>query len=494
MFVDHPGALVLVFLCAVMLAVAVALYRARSRVAATVTPAPAGTRPVAEPPAGLLGHLPLLTKGKQKCAYDSLRLLRQAYGDVFQIRILGKPWICVSDMDMIQKILSSEREAFPKRGDAVDEMAVIFGDQGILVTEGEQWLRQRKMCMPAFRHEQLVAMVEGMNVVAREASRHLAGRSELEIYAFMSRAAFANVCMAAFDHHIDAFADGVHDPVLDAQEASVVELMKRLQRTKYWKSLPLPANFRLDRLLKEQERFLRELIAEKAAHVDDAKILLNEFLRARDDQGERMGETELLHMCIQFMAAGHETTGTSLHWLMYFLATHPDVQERLRAEVNEVMGDRQDITYEDVKRLVYFEQAFNEAMRVRTPIPIFVRAVGQDTVLNDYFFPKDSVVMLMVGDVHTDPRYWGEDAEFFDPSRFDASRSVDRPRAAFIPFGMGPRICIGHRFTVLEAAILVATLIRRYSFRYIAGQNVQPVLKTSWVSPSGIRLAVEALS
>jgi cytochrome P450 len=108
-------------------------------------------------------------------------------------------------MDMTQKILSSGRDAFPKRGDAVDEMAVIFGDQGILVTEGEQWLRQRKMCMPAFRHEQLVAMVDGMNVDAREAAAHLATLAE--VYAFMSRAAFANVCMAAFDHRIDAFAE-----------------------------------------------------------------------------------------------------------------------------------------------------------------------------------------------------------------------------------------------------------------------------------------------
>jgi cytochrome P450 len=290
---DRPGLLALVVLLALVLALALTLHRVRSRAAAAVSAAPPGATVIPEPPAGLLGHLPLLTKGKQKCAYDSLRLLRGAYGDVFQIRILGKPWICVSDMEMIQKILSTDRESFPKRGDAVDEVAVIFGDQGILVTEGDQWLRQRKMCMPAFRHEQLVAMVEGMNTVAREAAAHLAGLPEVEAYAFMSRAAFANVCMAACDHRIDTFAEGVHDPVLEAQEASVVELMNRLQRTKYWKTLPLPSNIRLDRLLKAQEQFLRQLIADKAEHVDDAKILLNEFLRARDDHGGRMSETEL---------------------------------------------------------------------------------------------------------------------------------------------------------------------------------------------------------
>lgn len=451
---------------------------------------PEGARLLPEPPAGLFGHLPLLMKGDNQCAYNALMKIRKQYGDVCQVRILGKPWILVSDVDAIQKILVSERERFPKKGDAVDELKALFGEQGILVTEGDQWLRQRKMCMPAFRHEQLLAMVDGMNVVARQAREHLRGKTEVEALSFMSRAAFANVCLAAFDYPVNALEAGSHDPILVTQEMAAKELIKRIQRTKYWKKLPLPSNFRMEKMLAEQEKILRDIIAEKKEHADDAKILLNEFLRARDDNGGSMTETELLHMCMQFMAAGHETTGAALQWTLYFLATHPDVQERLLAEANDVLGDKENIDFDDVKKMTYFEQVFNESMRVRAPIPVMVRMAAEDTVINGNFFAKDSVVMIMVGEVQRDPRYWGNDADFFDPEHFAPGKESGRPRAAYIPFGLGPRLCVGHRFTMLEAAILIVQLLREYRFGYIAGQNVEPFLRTSLSTKNGIRLTV----
>lgn len=450
-------------------------------------------RQIPQPPPGLLGHLGYLTQGENQCVFDALSQIRQEYGDICQIRILGNPWICVADAEAIETILVRERDKFPKKGDAVDEMAALIGDQGILVTEGAQWLRQRKMCMPAFRMEQLMAMVQGMNTVAHRALSHLQGKAEVDVLSFMSRAAFANVCLASFDYDVDALAPGVHDPILETQEMAARELVKRLQRTKYWKTLPIPANFKLARMMARQERILREIIVKQEQEAGQAKILLNEFLRARDDEGKGMSETELIHMCLQFMAAGHETTGAALQWTLYYLASHPDVQNKVLAEANAVLGDKQDIDYDDVKALVYFEQVFNEAMRVRAPIPIMVRAVAEDTVVNGFHFPRGAVLMLMVADVQRDPRFWGENAAFFDPSHFDESGengAKPRPRAAFMPFGIGPRMCIGHRFTMLEAAILVVQLIRHFEFGYIAGQNVRPFLRSTWSTKNGIRLTV----
>lgn len=447
-------------------------------------------RQIPEPPPGLMGHLGYLTQGENQCAFDALSRIRQVHGDICQIRILGKPWICVTDADAIETILVRERDKFPKKGDAVDEMAALFGDQGILVTEGEQWLRQRKMCMPAFRMEQLVGMVHGMNKVGHSAVSHLRGKTEIDALSFMSRAAFANVCLAAFDYDVDALSPGVHDPILETQEMASRQLVKRLQRTKYWKHLPIPANFKMAHMLATQEKRLRTIIAQQEQEAGEAKILLNEFLRARDDHGKGMTDTELLHMCMQFMAAGHETTGAALQWTLYYLASHPDVQDRVFAEAQEVLGNKQDIDYEDVKKLRFFEQVFNEAMRVRAPIPIMVRTVGEDTVVNGFHFPRDSVVMLMVADVQRDPRHWGENAAFFDPSNFSDSNPQTRPRAAFMPFGIGPRMCIGHRFTMLEAATLVVQLIRHYEFGYISGQNVRPFMRTTWSTKNGIRLTV----
>lgn len=445
---------------------------------------------IPEPASGLLGHLPLLTKGQNNCAYDSLSKIRKEFGDVCQVRILGKPWVLISDAELIQKILVSDREHFPKKGDAVDEMKVLFGDQGILVTEGEQWLRQRKMCMPAFRHEQLLAMTDGMNSVALQAIKHLKGKNEIESLSFMNRVAFSSICISAFDHNINALESNSHDPILVAQELATKELIKRIQRTKYWKSLPIPSNFHLANALKEQETALKQIINEKSEGAGEAKILLNEFLRARDDNGNPMSETELFHMCMQFMAAGHETTGAALQWVLYFLATHPDVQERVLKEANEILGDRENISFDDVKKMTYFEAVFNESMRVRAPIPVMVRSAASSIVLGDYLVEEGSVILIMVGEVQRDPRYWGSDANFFNPEHFTHQNEAARPRAAFMPFGLGPRLCIGHRFTVLEACILVVQLIRKYRFEYISGQNVEPFLRTTWSTKNGIRLSV----
>ena len=133
------------------------------------------------PPGGLLGHLPLMAKGQHGCMYDSMMKLRETYGDIFQLNILNKPWVVVSGREMIQQILMGDRERFPKTGDAVDEMKAIGGDQGILVTEGKQWLRQRQLVMPAFRPEQLKSMMVDMNAISHRAVTELSDEKRLMV-------------------------------------------------------------------------------------------------------------------------------------------------------------------------------------------------------------------------------------------------------------------------------------------------------------------------
>jgi len=444
-----------------------------------------------EPAAGALGHLPLMAKGEGGCLYDSMRQLQKAHGDIFRLNILGKPWVVVSDLDLIYQVLVTDREKFPKAGDAVDEMKAIGGDLGILVTEGRQWLRQRQISMPAFRHEQLQAMVGDMNDIARRAVGELGEMNEVEALEFANHISLAIICQVGFDYRLESLAPGgATDPILEAEEAACRELMTRLQRTKYWKKLPLPSNYRLDRLLLSQRRILEEIIRERREGHGEAKVLLDQFLRATDESGSQLNDEELLQMVHHFVAAGHETTGTLLHWVLYYLATHPELQDKVRAEIEQVVGEKESIDYEDFRALVTLEKVVKETLRMRPPIPIMLRSAGEETVLGGYRIPKDAVMLVMIGSVHNNPAYWGSNANFFDPENFSTENEATRTQYAYAPFGIGPRLCIGHRFTMLEAGIVLAQLIRNYRFEWIPGQDMRPVLRLVWSTRNGIRLKV----
>lgn len=454
-----------------------------------------GVAELPEPAAGVLGHLPLLSKGQGGCFYDAMRQLQQSHGDIFRLNILGKPWVVLSDLELIYQVLVTDREKFPKAGDAVDEMKAIGGDLGILVTEGQQWLRQRQISMPAFRHEQLQAMVGDMNAIALRAVNELAAAREVEAREFSNRIALAIICQVGFDYRLESLAPGgASDPILEAEEVACQELMKRIQRTKYWKQLPLPANYRLDRLLLAQRRIFEEIIRERREGQGEAKVLLDQFLRATDENGSHLNDEELLQMVHNFIAAGHETTGTLLHWVLYYLATHPELQDQVRAEIDQVVGAKEQIDYADLRALVTLDKVVKETLRLRPPIPIMLRSAGEESVLGGYRIPQDSVLMVMIGSVQSNPAYWGNNADFFDPENFSAKNEAARTANAFSPFGIGPRLCIGHRFTMLEAGIVLAQLIRNYRFEWIPGQDMRPVLRLVWTTHNGIRFKITPLT
>lgn len=447
--------------------------------------------PIPQPERTLLGHLPYALRGENGCAYNALVKLQNQLGNIFQLSVLGDDWICVADLDSIYKILVTERDKFPKAGAAIEEMKSVIGESGILVSEGKDWLRQRRMCIPAFRHEQMQNMVEAMNSVARRTLEQVSKSASIDALELLNRAAFAIICQAGFNYEVDAINHSSHDPMLEAQELAAIELVKRIQRTRYWKKLPLPSNFRLARLLVEQQQLLQKIISEQSEHETNARILLNDFIRARDDKGERLSETELLHMCQQLMAAGHETTGAAMQWTLYFLSQHPDWLYKIRTEADAILGERLYLQFEDIKRLQCFEQVFNEVMRLRPPFPILLRSVAKDTVLNGHFFPEGASLLLMIGAVQIDERYWGEQPEAFNPEHFSPENAAMREPNAYAPFGIGPRLCVGNRFTMMEAAMLLVPLLRTFEFELIEGQNVKPFLRTAWSTRSGIKFQVK---
>lgn len=463
---------------------------------------PLAGKQVPKPEKGLLGHLPLMAQGEHGCLYDSMLQLRKTHGDIFQLDILNKPWIVVSDRNMIEQILVKDRDNFPKKGDAVDEMKAIGGDLGILVTEGKQWLRQRQLVMPAFRLEQLKSMMVDMNEISQRAASQLendlnTGNSqsiEIEAKDFFNRVALAIICHVGFDYRIDSFKRNEKtEPLLAAQETICKELMVRIQRTKYWKKLPLPSNYRLDKMMAIQTAIFSDIIKEHREGNAESKILMQQLMTAVDDKGEHIAENELIQLVHSFIAAGHETSGSFLQWTLYYLATHPELQQQLREEIHSTLGGAKDVSYEHYQNMPLMDKVLKESLRLRPPIPIMLRSAANDLNLEGYAVKKDTPILVMLGAMQKDEKYWGEKANFFDTAHFDKEAEAARERFVFAPFGLGPRICVGHRFSMIEATVILAQLLRAYRFSWVEKQTVEPILSLVLTTKNAMRFNVEAI-
>ena len=242
--------------------------------------------------------------------------------------------------------------------------------------------------------------------------------------------------------------------------------------TKLETRLPLPANRRFQRALGELEAVVYRIIADRRHARRDEPDLLSMFLSARDEEsGTGMTDRQLRDEVMTMLLAGHETTSLALSWTYYLLSQHPDVDQRIADEVERVIGDARP-AFAHVDRLTRTRQALEESLRLYPPAWGFSRLSLGDDDIGGYRLPKGSIVFLIPFVVHRRPKLW-PDPNRFDPERFTPEREAERPRFAYIPFGGGPRGCIGNQFAMLEAQLIVATIAQRYRLELVPKQEIR---------------------
>jgi cytochrome P450 len=194
------------------------------------------------------------------------------------------------------------------------------------------------------------------------------------------------------------------------------------------------------------------------------------LLDARYEDGSSMSDQLVMDELITLFVAGHETTSNALMWTIYLLTQHPELQQKLQAELDEVLGER-DAQFSDLANLKYTEMVIKEAMRLLPPAwTLNARQANQDTQIGKYLFPKNKVVFISPYANHRNPKYFDQ-PEMFNPERFSEENEKTIPKHAYIPFGTGPRVCIGQSFAMMEAKIILATLLNR--FDVIADKNMK---------------------
>jgi cytochrome P450 len=392
------------------------------------------------------------------------------YGDVVHLPLGHRRFHLVAHPDDVARVLHENHRNYGKGTRSYDKVRTLMGD-GLVTSEGEAWRRQRRLVQPAFHHRQVAGFATAITDLTAEMLAGWRARAEgaepLDVAAEMTRLTLRIVGHTLFGEEL---GDG-HRPLGEAVAVALGHTARRAEAVLDLGDLPTPGRRRFRRAVAQLDALVFRLIEERRGGRTDGHDLLSLLLAARDEEtGSGLGDTELRDQVLTLLLAGHETTATALTWTSYLLARHPPMQERLRHEVVEVLGERAP-THDDLGALPYLRMVLQESMRLFPPIWLIERRAQGEDVLGGCAIPAGTTLALSQYVTHRHPRFWDE-PERFDPDRFLPERVAARPRGSYFPFGGGPRACIGAGFAMMEAQLILAMLVRHFRLDPVAGQRV----------------------
>ena len=397
---------------------------------------------------------------------DMLTAYEQAfhrYGDVVRFRV-GPPGARIelyllSHPDAAHRVLAGASANYRKDNVFYAEIRSAFGN-GLLTSEDADWRRQKRFLQPLFGPKRVESYAAEMG----EQVDHLVQRwrpqlpETLDLHDEMTRLTLGTVCRILFGADVDQILPVVQRTFEPLGDAVRRRAMAGLRPPRTW---PTPVNRRLLRAQRDLYGVCDEIVARRRAAGERRQDMLGLLLDARDE-GTSLTDAEARDQVLIFLLAGHETTSTALTYALHLLGRHPDAQRRVRAEVAAVVGDGS-VTPQHAAALPYTTMVLKETMRLYPSAPLLGRRAVEDDVLCGYRIPAGADVVIAPWVVHRHPEFWDQPHRF-DPQRFVPEREKGRHRYAWFPFGGGPRGCIGQHFSMLEAVIALAVLVREFDF------------------------------
>ena len=398
--------------------------------------------------------------------------------EFFQSAVLGHHYAFVSGPDLIKQVLLDEAENFEKGVIMRRALQPALGD-AILTSDGAKWRWQRRAAAPLFRQDNVQRVVPLMIACAertRERWRALPAGAEIDAGREMMRTTFDIVLETMLPGRGNIDVPATERAITDYLESTSWLLMLTMVRAPRW--TPFPGSRRALRGIGYLRQVLHGLIAEARYTPSGRGDLLSLLIEAKDPEtGRAMSDGDVRDNLLTFITAGHETSAVALTWTFYLLSLYPQVEARLRREVAAVTGGAA-LHAEHIAGLAYTRQVIQEAMRLYPPAPVIVREAQRDIELAGHAVKAGTVVYVPVYAVHRHEQLWPE-PDRFDPERFDAETMKGRHRLAYLPFGAGPRICIGMGFALTEMTAILAVLIGAFSLRLRAGYVPKPKLRVT---------------
>jgi unspecific monooxygenase len=446
-------------------------------------------------------RLPLLGdiyRMRPRTTVQSAMRLGGELGPVFERKFLGLRVVFVSDADIVAEL--SDESRFTKmvlpflarlRGLGGDALFTAYNDE-------PNWSRAHNLLRPAFAQSAMRGYHRTMLDTAGELIGHwdgLAGRASVDVPGDMTKLTLETIGRAGFSFSFDALRREQTHPFVTAMVQSLAYAPLRTML-----SVPLAGDLlmrRADRRDHARQDYLfsvvDEVIAERRAHGHTGPDDLLELMMraARENDPNRLDERNIRHQIITFLVAGHETTSGALSFALYYLARHPEVAARARAEVDEVWGRAETPEFEQVAKLRYVRRVLDESLRLWPTAPVYARQPREQTIVaGKYRMSPGDGMSVLIPMLHRAPE-WGPNPELFDPDRFEPDRVRNRGPHLFKPFGTGERACIGRQFAIHEAVIALACILRRYELALEPGYRLR-VAERLTLMPKDFRLNLRA--
>ncbi len=420
--------------------------------------------------------------------HDALGFLADCaaqYGDVARFRLGRRSIVLVSHPDLIEQVLVTDNRNFTKHF-AFDLLRPTLGN-GLLISEGDLWLRQRRLMQPAFAPRRLEAYATAM---VDHTCRLLAGWNDghaCDLHHEMMRLTLAIVAKVLLDMDMRR-EEGDVGAGVDLLMADFNYRFKNPFSWPLW--LPTRWNLRVRQARDRLNQIIQEIVAQRRASREDRGDLLSMLVHARDElDGQGMSDRQLRDEVMTMFLAGHETTANLLSWTWYLLARHPQIEARLHSEIDRVLAGRLP-TAVDVPQLVCTERVILETLRLYPPAFVIGREAIGPCTLGGYRLAAGTTILMSQWVVHRDGR-WHDEPLRFNPDRWAPEIAERLPKYAYFPFGGGPRICIGNRFAMLEAVLLVATMAQQVRFNFQDGPDVVPWPAITLRPANGLPATVE---
>ncbi|NLU83752.1 cytochrome P450 [Rhodococcus sp. HNM0569] len=416
-------------------------------------------------------------------------------GPLFERKIIGSRLTVVSGVDLVAEV-NDEKHWARALGRPILKLRDVAGDGLFTAFNSEPaWARAHSVLGPGFSqsalrtyHGSMTRVLDDLVATWDDAA---ASGARVDVARDMTRLTFDVIGRAGFGRDFGSLRGDDLDPFAAAmgralgyvnQTSNDIPLLRMVFGRGAAKRYQTDVAFMRDTV--------DELVASRAGRAERSDDLLDLMLHSADpDTGERLDMENIRNQVLTFLVAGNETTASTLAFALYFLAREPEVVERARAEIADVVGDGE-IAFEQVAKLRYVRRVVDETLRLWPAAPGYFRKVRHDTVLGGrYPMPKGSWVFVLLPQLHRDP-VWGDDPERFDPDRFAPDAVRARPKDAYRPFGTGPRSCIGRQFALHEAVLALATLLRRYDVAPDPAYRLD-IVEAVTLKPRGFELTLQ---
>jgi cytochrome P450 len=401
--------------------------------------------------------------------------LQRDYGDL--VLVVDLPTLksyAVFSPEIAYEMLVKQADRFVKPELGKKMMASSFGN-GIFFSDGDFWRRQRKLAQPAFYHTRLTNYADAMVKSTDALLTRWRSLSEVEINKEMHALTLVIVTHALFKTDVSGLTDRVGDAMNDLGRA-VGDQSRSILAAMLPNWVPTPLNRRKQRAIDIINPILHTMIAEHRAANEDKGDLLSALMQVQDEEtGERMSDQQVRDEVMTMFIAGHETSALALTWALILIARHPEVESKLRAEIKSVLAGHLP-TLADIPALPYTAMVIKETLRLYPPAPFIARQPADNIEFMGVKLPKSAVINIMPYVIHRDPR-WFENPNDFVPDRFAGDFEKQLPKCAYIPFGTGPRVCIGNGFAMLEMQLVLAAIIQRYRVSLLPDQGeIKPTM------------------